>query len=706
MTAARSKSAVAALLIPLALALACGLPALLELRWSADDYAFATLLERGDGLRVDWNEVARQGHERWLFSHAYWRPLVTLSLALNFAVTGGDPRGFGAVNLLLHLLAVACVAGLCRALARGPMAGLGALLGACFFAVHPLAVEPVCWISARVSTLEVALGALACLALLAHARGAGRRAQLGAVLAFGAALASKESALAWLVAFLCVDLLDAPRRPWRARLALHTPMLAMALLYLGVRVALLGSIAGSELASPPLVELAGAALRKLVVLVAPDALAGAALLLCALATLSHARTALPRVLLALGLCGAWALAMVLPAFAHRIETTLVGSRLVYGAVLPLALFVAFRAAQGRFGAVAAAVALVGLLPAGHAALGRYRAAWQTLGSATAALDARADAADAERPQVVVSMPLVVPGEIHPMSYPALGAAPFTARVRPVISLAAVRYAQPFAPTLFGDPHPLFAMLEHGSPIAAWQAEEARLHWPTRAAIAATLERADEPRRATLRFAQPVEACSVEALAIETDAVARGGVIRIATTRGSFGAVTDLRFGGGEPHGEGRRFTVDLTHHAPLLVAILGDIRTTSLELELDSGALRAVQPLPRLPVLPLGAAPTSSGADAAPRTLDQWLATLRAPTSIATRLELVIVSPVAAHVVPCVAGEPVRMPRETAATIRAFASSALRADRLWYWFVARGADPGEPGAARSKLAVVTLRKDA
>ncbi|MBI5853383.1 MAG: hypothetical protein HZB39_20425 [Planctomycetes bacterium] len=689
-----------AMSLPLVLALVAFLPQIAHLRWSADDYAFATLLEPGGGVRVAWDEVLRQGHERWLFSHAYWRPLATLSLALNFQVSGGDPRWFGAVNLLLHLVVVACSTWLCGALVSGPRARVAAVIGGSLVALHPIAVEPVLWISARVSALEVACGSLALVAVVKRARGGGLgTAALGAT-AFAAALLSKESALAWLVAAGAVDLLDNARRPLWRRIALHAPMVLVALAYLGARMLLLGSVAGSELTPPSLGAILHSAWEKLCVVVAPDAWAGAAWGCLAAALVVTARREVLAACLSIGLLLAWITAVLLPGFAHTLGDDLVGSRLAYGALPALAIAAALVASRARPVVWLAMLAVALHVPATLHATQGYRDAWRTLAVARGELDAHAAEASVERPQCVVAMPLVIPGEIHPLTYAALGEAPFTTAPRPVISLAAPRYAQPFAPSLYGDPHPLFAMLAHGCQVAAWNNAKSSLLLLGKDELACELVRSvGAPRRAVLRFAIALRATSVECVALQAEGDARGGVIRFVTTLGRFGDATDLRFSGGEALAGARRsFLVDLTHHAPLLVAALEDVRIVELEIELDDGAsIDSATPLPSLPSLDL--ARRIAGAEL---SLKDWASSLRAPASPATRLDLVIVSSAAAHVVPCIAGDNVLIPPPTTATLAEFAFSALRADRLWYWFVARGADPGEPGAARSDVDFVRL----
>lgn len=89
------------------------------------------------------------------------RPIVALSLALNYAAGGLDPRGYRLVNGLLHWLAVLLVFGVARRTLESPRlaprfaphARGMALAVALLFAVHPLASEVVCYVSARTESL-------------------------------------------------------------------------------------------------------------------------------------------------------------------------------------------------------------------------------------------------------------------------------------------------------------------------------------------------------------------------------------------------------------------------------------------------------------------------------------------------------------------------------------------------------------------------
>ncbi len=126
-------------------------------------------------------------HIRWMFTNFYdgnYHPLCWLSLAMDFTLWGMHPAGYHLTNLVLHglnaLLLYLLIAALLRRRSADPAADtairIGGALGALFFALHPLRVESVAWISARGDTL---CGFFYLLTLLAYLRidseGSGQR---------------------------------------------------------------------------------------------------------------------------------------------------------------------------------------------------------------------------------------------------------------------------------------------------------------------------------------------------------------------------------------------------------------------------------------------------------------------------------------------------------------------------------------------------
>ncbi|MCU0722188.1 MAG: hypothetical protein MUC63_00970 [Planctomycetes bacterium] len=73
-------------------------------------------------------------------------PVRDLSHAAEFALWGGSPLGFHAVNLGLHVLACLLLHALVARLSGSRVMALAAAL---LFAVHPLHAEPVAWLAGR-----------------------------------------------------------------------------------------------------------------------------------------------------------------------------------------------------------------------------------------------------------------------------------------------------------------------------------------------------------------------------------------------------------------------------------------------------------------------------------------------------------------------------------------------------------------------------
>lgn len=180
-------------------------------------------------------------HERTLY-----RPLTSVSFAVDRAVFGMRPSGFHAVNLLWHALATLLVTRLALLALSGNEAG-AALAGA-LFAAHPVHVEAVAGIVGRAEILA-AIGVLG--AILCHHRAqAAPPARTGvwiagAWLACFLGLLAKESAIAAPVLCLLAQVAwPAPPSPTlrRRRLALYAGYVGAALAYLGARNAVLGAL--------------------------------------------------------------------------------------------------------------------------------------------------------------------------------------------------------------------------------------------------------------------------------------------------------------------------------------------------------------------------------------------------------------------------------------------------------------------------------
>ena len=152
---------------------------------------------------------------RWMFTvmSGHYMPLTWLTHGLDYVLWGMRPAGYHAVNVGLHALAAVIAYFVARrvlAAAVGPVqAGAlraGAAVAALIFAVHPLRVESVAWITER---RDVLCGVFFLLAVLCYLRaldsGARRRWYWLAVALAALALASKAMAVTLPAVLLLLD---------------------------------------------------------------------------------------------------------------------------------------------------------------------------------------------------------------------------------------------------------------------------------------------------------------------------------------------------------------------------------------------------------------------------------------------------------------------------------------------------------------------
>lgn len=199
-------------------------------------------IERNPNLRRLWPPGAALGAPPG--TGASGRPVVALSLAVNYAVCGLEPPGWHVFNIGAHVLTAWVLFLLVRGtLATAPLrARFGAradvLAGAValLWVVHPLhtgAVDHVTYRNEILASLFYLCG-LECLRRTAAAqqagrRGAARRAGGAAVLAGALAMGSKEMAVSAPLAALLYDrlfLAETWRELWRRRGAVHVGLAA------------------------------------------------------------------------------------------------------------------------------------------------------------------------------------------------------------------------------------------------------------------------------------------------------------------------------------------------------------------------------------------------------------------------------------------------------------------------------------------------
>jgi len=160
-----------------------------------------------------------QLHWMWTSFHmGHYVPLTWMTLGLDYELWGMNPAGYHFQNLLLHTVNAVLVYVLARRvleLALGPPDDAGrprlagsAAIAALLFAVHPLRVESVAWITERRDVLSLALCLTSVLLYLRYVRdGASARGwYLVSLLAFVGALLSKATSVSLPAVFAILNL--------------------------------------------------------------------------------------------------------------------------------------------------------------------------------------------------------------------------------------------------------------------------------------------------------------------------------------------------------------------------------------------------------------------------------------------------------------------------------------------------------------------
>lgn len=146
------------------------------------------------------------------FHLGMYQPLAVLSMAINYKLSGPEPWVFILTNILLHLLNTFLVFRLTERWMKG---WIPAAVVALLFAIHPMHVEPVVWISARSSGLYALFFLLGLIAYDNYAdQGYSLRQYLVVLLFFVLALFSKSMAATFPVVLLMADYLKKRQFKW------------------------------------------------------------------------------------------------------------------------------------------------------------------------------------------------------------------------------------------------------------------------------------------------------------------------------------------------------------------------------------------------------------------------------------------------------------------------------------------------------------
>jgi tetratricopeptide (TPR) repeat protein len=211
-----------------------------------------------DGKQILENPYVRNPHLwRHIFTGSVWsflgaaaetnfyRPLHILSHWIVWQVAGPDPAAFHLYQLVFYVLAVVVVAKLGRELLQNDLA---AVAGALLWALHPLHVEPVCWIAGVPDCGCGLFYALAFLIFLRAEQNPGRRwagHALGGFIYF-LALLFKEMAISFPLLLGVYWFVFADQETWWRKGLRSIPYFAAAGCYLELRILVLGHLSHAQ----------------------------------------------------------------------------------------------------------------------------------------------------------------------------------------------------------------------------------------------------------------------------------------------------------------------------------------------------------------------------------------------------------------------------------------------------------------------------
>ncbi len=173
-----------------------------------------------------------------------YRPLVTASFALDYAIWKLNPVGYHLTNILLHALAGILIYICVIMLFRNSMI---AFISALIFLMHPVQVEAVSWISGRGNMLYAIFSILTLIAWIRYTQCLKKQYIIYALLFYTLALFSKEMALS-VIPLMALAFMFMPNNDSIKSLIMRLiPFIIISIAYLIIRTTVIGAITQREL---------------------------------------------------------------------------------------------------------------------------------------------------------------------------------------------------------------------------------------------------------------------------------------------------------------------------------------------------------------------------------------------------------------------------------------------------------------------------
>lgn len=192
-----------------------------------------------DGEYVTRNSLV-QGGLSWVgvqnafstFQYCDYHPLTMLSLMLDRTLYGGWAGGFHLTSVLFHAANVVVLLGIMRRLLPDRWSSFVVAL---LFAIHPLHVESVAWVSERKDVLSIFFGLLSIRSYLRFAQESRRSSYLASLACFAASLLSKGTLITLPCVLLLIDVWPlqrfTQRRAWFRPVIEKLPFFGLSLIY-------------------------------------------------------------------------------------------------------------------------------------------------------------------------------------------------------------------------------------------------------------------------------------------------------------------------------------------------------------------------------------------------------------------------------------------------------------------------------------------